>query len=377
MEQLHLSYKEMTNLGSFYTPEVYVDKLIKMIKKNIPHYVNYTFVDTSCGYGAFLNKLNNCNTIGCDIDKLAIEKAKADSPNTNYFNLNTLDNFTRKKINLKAKSPLIIIGNPPYNDTTSKAKNSIKNSKPCEIENDLKTRDLGISFMLSFNKMKPDYIAVLHPLSYMIKKTNYLLLKPFYKNYCLIDHIIINSQSFGSTSKASGFPIIIALYKKDKKGLSYDEIENMTWQTIEGNTFKLNMDSIQNYISKYPKKNIVPQKDDILFFTMRDINALKRSKTFLDKYSSNAIIIDKDKLALYCYVDIFKDYIKHIPYYLGNYDVFIDYKSFIELKDIFLSKTIEKYPYLRKYIKDDFKLNKNYQLIDNYFKNLLGGNYVE
>ena len=32
MEQLHLSYKEMTNLGSFYTPEVYVDKLIKMIK---------------------------------------------------------------------------------------------------------------------------------------------------------------------------------------------------------------------------------------------------------------------------------------------------------------------------------------------------------
>ena len=188
-------------------------------------------------------------TIGCDIDKKAIEIAKKIYPNSEYYVLNTLNNFTRKSIHLEENDKLIIIGNPPYNDTTSKVKNDIKKASPCVIDNDIKTRDLGISFLLSYNKLKPDYVAVLHPLSYMIKKANFELLNPFYNNYRLIDHCIINSQEFNMTSRTKGFPIIIALYKRCSNGLKYSDVLDMNFKTIDNKTFNLRHDYIRNYIA--------------------------------------------------------------------------------------------------------------------------------
>lgn len=376
MVQKHLTYEEMTNLGCFYTPERYVNALIDMVKEKVPDYKRYNYVDTSCGYGAFLNKLIDCKTIGCDIDKKALDIARKNNINSIYYNLNSLCNFDRSKIQLNENSPLIIIGNPPYNDTTSKVKNGIKSAEPCFVDEDLKTRDLGISFILSYNKIKADYVAILHPLSYMIKKSNYQLLSPFFQNYILIDHKIINSQAFGLTSKSSGFPIIIALYERNARGLTYNELENKNWKTIEGHEFNIKINSIKNYISKYPSKYKTPTGNDILFFTMRDINALKRNKTFIKEYCDNAIIVDSSKLALYCYVDVFKDYIDHIPYYLGNCDVFINYDSFIDLKNIFITKSLEKHPFLEKFLPDGFQKNKDYFLINQYFIDLLGENYV-
>jgi len=49
---------------------------------------------------------------------------------------------------------------------------------------------------------------------------------------------------------------------------------------------------------------------------MRDINALKRNKTFLKEYQNNAIIVDKNKLDYYVYVDSFKQWSNEIPYFL-------------------------------------------------------------
>ncbi len=374
MHQKHLTDKEMTDYGCFYTPEKFVDDLVEKIKKNISNNQDYVFVDTSCGYGAFLNALNNNITIGCDIDIHAIEIAKQTNFSTEFFNHNTLHNFDRSKINLNSHDKLIIVGNPPYNDTTSKAKQKLKSSEPCEIDEDLKTRDLGISFLLSFNKLKADYVAVLHPLSYMIKKSNYKLLKPFYENYKLIDHSIVNSQEFHKTSKTSGFPIIIALYKRDKFGLSYDEIMNIEFQTIDNQKFNLKKDNISNYISKYPNKKTPRQSNDILFFTMRDINALKRSRTFIEDYCDNAIIIDKQKFSYYCYVDVFKDYAHQLPYYFGNMDVFIDHEMFKKIENVFISKSIDKHPNLRKNINlKSFVFDNDYKKLDAYFKNLFGG----
>lgn len=368
MVQKHLTYKEMTDLGCFYTPQKFVDKLIEMIKLNISDYNKYTYLDSSCGYGSFLKSLHPLKTIGCDIDEKAIEIAKNIYPNSEYYTLNTLNKFNRNSINLNECNNLIIIGNPPYNDTTSKVKNGIKKSDPCQIDDDIKTRDLGISFLLSYNKLKPDYVAVLHPLSYMIKKANYELLRPFYNNYSLVDHCIINSQEFSMTSKTKGFPIIIALYKRNCLGLNYNDILNMNFKTIENKTFNLNHDYIKNYISKYPSKYKQYKNNDILFFTMRDINALNRSKTFIEELTDNAIIIDKNKFAYYCYVDIFKDYIYKLPYYYGNCDVFINNNDFLKLKDVFITKSIEKHPWLRKKI--TYQFNNNYGLIDTYFKKL-------
>ena len=375
MYQQHLSYKDMTDYGCFYTPEHFVDNLIGKINNNINDISKYTFVDTSCGYGAFLNKLLMFKTIGCDIDDEAIKIAKQTNCKTEFFKLNTLYNFSRNSINLNQSDKIVIIGNPPYNDTTSKAKQDIKNTHPCLIDDDLKTRDMGISFLLSYNKLEADYVAVLHPLSYMIKKTNYNLLKPFFDNYELLEHSIVNSQEFHKTSKASGFPIIIALYRRSDKGLTFDEVMNMQFNTIDGHTFNLKYDYIRNYISKYPSKNKKCKNDDILFFTMRDINALKRSRTFIDEYCNNAIIVDKTKLKYYCYVDIFKDYVKNIPYYLGNIDVFIDNKEFEKIENVFITKALMKHPELKVKICFD-SVDTRFDKIDQYFKKLLGENYV-
>ena len=368
MVQKHLTYKEMTNLGCFYTPQKFVDKLIDMIKINVTDYTKYIFLDSSCGYGSFLKSLHSRKSIGCDIDSKAIDIAKNIYPNSKYYTLNTLCNFSRSSINLNSDSNLIIIGNPPYNDTTSKVKNEIKKSEPCEIDIDIKTRDLGISFLLSYNKLNPDYVAILHPLSYMIKKANFELLKPFYNNYSLIDHCIINSQEFSMTSKTKGFPIIIALYKRDSKGLRYNEILNMDFKTIDNKHFNLKHDYIKNYISKYPSKCKVYKEDDILFFTMRDINALNRSRTFIEELTDNSIIIDKNKFAYYCYVDVFKEYINKLPYYYGNCDVFINNNDFINIKNVFITKSIEKHPWLKQKI--SYQFDNNYKLIDMYFKKL-------
>ena len=369
MVQKHLTYQEMTNYGCFYTPQKFVDNLIDKIKNNVVDYKKFTFIDSSCGYGTFLKSLVGLKTIGCDIDEKAVEIASLKDKQTQYYCLNALSNFTRKAIFTKEEDKIIIIGNPPYNDTTSKVKQDLKSEKPCEIDKDLKTRDLGISFMLSYNKLRADYVAILHPLSYMIKKANYELLKPFYNNYTLVDHSIINSQEFSMTSKTKGFPIIIALYKRDEKGLSYSEIEGLIFKTIDNKTFKFKHDSIKNYISKYPSKLKKYNNEDILFFTMRDINALNRSRTFIQEYGANSIIVDRRKISYYCYVDVFKRYIAQLPYYYGNFDVFIDNNEFQKIKDVFITNSIERHPWLKEK-NIVYSYDNNYELIDNYFKNL-------
>lgn len=371
MVQEHLTYQEMTNFGCFYTPKKFVNHLFDKITKNVQDYNDFIFLDSSCGYGSFLQSLTGVKTIGCDIDEKAIEIAKSKDKQSKYFCLNSLFEFSRKSISITDNDKLMIIGNPPYNDTTSKVKQELKNEQPCDIDADLKTRDLGISFMLSYNKLKADYVAILHPLSYMIKKANYELLKPFYNNYRLIDHSIINSQEFSMTSKTKGFPIIIALYKRDKNGLSFEEIENLEFKTIDGKTFNLKTDSIKNYISKYPSKFKEYKYDDVLFFTMRDINALNRSRTFIQDYSANSIVIDKNKFEYYCYVDVFKRYISKLPYYYGNIDVFINNQEFQKIKDIFITNSIERHPWLKEKI-EHYTYNNNYTLIDNYFSKLFG-----
>lgn len=370
MVQNHLSYQEMTNLGCFYTPEKFVDKIIQMIKNKIPDYQNYTFLDSSCGYGSFLKSLYPLKCIGCDIDPKAIKIAKSMFDKCEYYNLNSLYKFNRKSVLLSESSKVVIVGNPPYNDTTSRVKNDIKNNNPCEIDEDLKTRDLGISFMLSYNKFKADYVAILHPLSYMIKQANYKLLQPFFSNYELLDHCIINSQEFSMTSKSKGFPIILAIYKRNKCGISYKQILNMEFKTFDNNKFNLKHDYIKNYISKYPIKDKIYHEDDVLFFTMRDINALNRSRTFIQDKSENSIIVDMKKFAYYCYVDVFKDYIKEIPYYFGNCDVFINNFEFNKIKDVFITRSLEKHPWLQnKNI--EYQFNNNYLLIDEYFSRLI------
>lgn len=183
---------------------------------------------------------------------------------------------------------------------------------------------------------------MLHPLSYLIKESNFKSLKSFIKHYRSIDSTIISSQIF--CPKSLGFfPIVITLYERDNQGMDFD--------------------FIAKYIDKYPNKNRVDSRHKVgMFYTLRDINALRRSKTFIGKNTANAVYVTQDKYSLYCYVDVFKQIIKHIPYYLGNCDVLIDFKKFQALESAFI------------------KASENNILSEDimqYFKDLLGEHYED
>ena len=250
---------------------------------------------------------------------------------------------------IKDNEKLIIVGNHPYNDITSQIKKDIK-KQDFVIDVDLKTRDLGISFLRSYVKLYPDYICVLHPLSYLVKSSNFKLLNDFRMQYKLIDGLVISSRYFTSGVE---FPIIIALYKKGT--MSFDYIKNFSFKAEDGAVFKLNdFDFIGSYLNKYPKKEA--KNPAGYFYTMRDINALKRNKTFLKEKCANAITIEQEHLPYYHYVNLFKIYAKNLPFWCGNLDVFID--------NSFFSKHIEDF------VKSS-KSGKISKVVDNYFKEIL------
>lgn len=377
LNQSHLSYKEKINLGAFYTPKNYVIIVWNKIKEFIDK--ETVVLDSSCGYGNFFRIDNNSKVhkVANDIDNIACKVMKDNFQNIKVFNKNALEDVSREMFKIKKDKKLIIVGNPPYNDTTSIIRNNIKEDK-INIDNDIKTRDYGMSFLLSYAKLEADIICVLHPLSYLIKKANFNLLKKFVSNYKLINSTIIDSKTFKETSKGISFPIIIALYKKDRGGMDYNYIQNFEFKTIDNKNFRLNQfDYISNYIKKYPIKNQNPQKNDILFWTMRDLNALKRNRTFVHKFGYNTIITNKEKLDYYIYVDVVKQYNRVIPYYFGNLDVIINDRLFIEYKKYFIQDALTRWEFLKKYYN---KENINVQIIRKkiveYFKIILRGHYV-
>lgn len=329
----HLSYTNQVNYGSYYTPKKYVD-LVKMWMHEYGINGQYTIMDPSCGYGAFFQlkeEYEDNRYIGNDIDKFAIDKAKEYFPFVEYFNSNIFVNVSRKKYNIKESEKLIIVGNPPYNDVTSQIHQSIKTSQ-IEMDEDVKTRDYGMTSLLVYNKLKADYVIVLHPLSYLIKKANFNSAIGFYKNYKLLEHIIFNSQEFENTSKTMGFPIIVGMYQRNEEnGLCYNDILSYQFRTIEGNSFIINdRDYVCKYISKYPVKN--RYNPEILFYTLRDINALKRSRTFIKNRENNAVDVNPEKLSYYCYIDCFKEFAT-VPYFMGNFDIPFMLKDFELIKN--------------------------------------------
>ena len=379
MGQVHLEFKDRVNLGSYYTPPAIVDIAWEMVG---PYVNSRTIVlDSACGYGDFLKNHGQAQTIGCDLDKDAIKVAKQNNNRDRFFQTNSLHNVSRSKFDIPHQSKLIVVGNPPYNDKTSLLRHDIK-CAPCETDADLASRDLGISFLRSYDKFKADIICVLHPLSYLIKPTNFKGLKDFATNYRLVDSLLISSWEFPESAKLTPFPIILALYERDKRGMTHDFISSFQFKVLDEGSFCLNdFDYITNYVDKYPKKqNNTPLllNESLLFFwTMRDINALKRNRTFVQERKANTITIDKRKLDYYVYVDVFKRNLHRVPFYFGNCDVLIDNNLFKKFRSSFIKDTINYHPYLKKHFQIELPKNEQAESeIDSYFKSLLGAHHA-
>ncbi|MCG9131205.1 N-6 DNA methylase [Candidatus Poribacteria bacterium] len=386
MSQAHLAYKHRVNLGSYYTPPEIVNTAWEMIAP----YVNSqtTIIDSACGYGDFLKDCGQALTIGCDIDGTAIDVAKKHNDKTQFFQTNALCNVSREKFGISQQSDLIVVGNPPYNDKTSLIRHNIKDVD-FDIDEDIACRDLGISFLRSYNKLEADVICVLHPLSYLIKPANFRLLKEFTENYRLIEGRLISSWEFPESAKHTPFPIVLALYQRDTQGMAYSFIRSFRFRPEGRGNFSLgDFDYINNYIDKYPKKRNRPtyveedvhrsENDNPLFFwTMRDINALKRNRTFVESYSTNTIVIDKQKLDYYAYIDVFKRNLHRLPFYFGNCDVLIDDNLFKQYKSAFISNTVRHHPFLKKHFQiNPIETQQASSGLDTYFKLLLGEHHV-
>ena len=375
--QIHLSKVDQINQGAFYTPQNLVDIAYDMIERHVVDYRKYTLLDTSGGYGSFLENSEYPIRVGGDIDPKAVAEARKRVPDAQFFLQDALVNVNRRNYGLKKEDKIIIVGNPPYNDTTSIIRSDVK-EKSFSCDRDLKHRDMGMSFLLSYNKLEADYICVLHPLSYLIKKANFRSIKKFTQNYRLKDAVVIPSTEFEDVSKATVFPIIIAFYERSKTGMVYDDILNFRFKTIDEKMFFLGKWSgIGEFVQKYPNQKRVKESDIVAkFYTLRDINALKRSKTFMEKTGANTVFVLREQLKYYCYLDVFKDYIPHIPYYFGNCDPMIDNDAFLEVADCFIYASWLKNPKLNLWPGGEPPTDYE-KKIENYFKKLLGEHYVD
>jgi len=156
--------------------------------------------------------------------------------------------------------------------------------------------------------------------------------------------------------------------------MNYEYIQNYQFKVKDDGLFRLkDFDTIVNYVQKYPNKKYLNKNDKPVakFWTLRDINALKRNRTFIDSDTYNTVYVLMDKLPYYCYIDIFKQYADKMPYFIGNCDIIIDNEKFNEIKECFIAQSVNTNPVLKN--KFNFRKIPDAKLkIDNYFKELLG-----
>lgn len=324
----HLPKIKKIQLGGYYTPKKLVDIVHSIIK---PYLNKKTIIfDNAGGCGSFIFGLETYNYRICDYDKKAYEFLKTKFKIENIYNTNSLIDVSRKRYNISSDDFLIMIGNPPYNDTTSEFKNGEKGIFFCD--EDLKDRDLGISFLKSYNKLKANIVCVLHPLSYLIKETNFKRLKEFKDNYVLLKGIIFSSGLFKETGYQK-FPIVISLYERNIKGMNFEYIKNFEFEILD-NDKKFILSKYQTtdgFINKYPPRKNEEQISPIgiYYYTFRDFNSLRKNASFLNYKHPNGIVVHIDNLYKYAYLYCLKELFKPKDDWLyGNLSPLINFEDF-------------------------------------------------
>lgn len=313
-----LSDSEKTNQGSYYTPISLVETIWKWIKPYLNE--DCIILDSAAGYGAFLKQSSGYHSIGIDIDSDAVDKLN------NYSHViakqgNALEYIDRIHWGIPEGKPLIVIGNPPYNDVTSKNKRSHK-TKKIEIHPKIKSRDYGVAFLKSYCELNANYVCILHPWAYLIKKANFNQLKQFAGNYKLIRGAIFSSSFFPDT-KTTPFPVIIGLYERNAFGMNYEDISNYPFEILEDSASQFclsKVETIDDYIRKYPPtSNMNPISDiGLYFYSVRDTNSLITSANFSEKEKfDQQITVNYADFYKYAYLSCYKRYFgKH--YIFGN-----------------------------------------------------------
>lgn len=333
---IHLSESERISAGAFYTPSNIVQKVMDLIipycEKNRD---NAVVVDIAAGCGAFLFSVLplGMDYRVADYDEKAVAFLQKHFHPDKVFYTNSLLNVCREKFNIRKDQYLIVVGNPPYNDVTSLYRKGRKGSFECD--KDLYDRDLGISFLKAFAKLDADIVCVLHPLAYLIKEVNFKRLKSFREKYRLKAGYIFPSSVFRFT-KATGFPVIIALYEKHNQGMDYSYIKTFRFKFLgEKKEFvPERFTTTDGYINKYPPRKGEPQFSPIgvYFYSFRDLNSLLRNATFLGEKKENAIVVTIENFYKYAYLYCLKKFItqkKENIWVFGNLSPLVN-REFLE-----------------------------------------------
>jgi len=326
----HLSRDEKVIRGAFYTPESIVNEVVKLVTPYI-HRDNTVIADMAGGCGAFMFpivRMGIKNYVIADSDKKAVEFLLRHFDRNRVFCTNSLLNVDRKKFHVKENDFLVVIGNPPYNDITSEYRKGKKGSFICD--DDLKDRDMGISFLKAFNKLKANVICILHPLSYLIKETNFKRLKDFTKSYILKEGITFPSSVFQHTGTAR-FPVLIALYERNSEGMNFDYIKSFKFKILSSKKcFVLNeWTTTDGYVNKYPPRKGQPQTSPIglYYYSFRDLNSVLRNASFLTEQKGNSVVVTIENFYKYAYLYCLKYFTSQIAenlWIFGNLSPLVD-----------------------------------------------------
>ncbi len=365
----HLAKIERIRLGSYYTPE----KIVRLVHKFIQPYLkdkkqDVVLFDSAGGCGAFLFGLKDYNYRIADCDSKACSFLKQHFDQHKIFHTNSLKEVNRDKYLIPSSAFLIMVGNPPYNDTTSEFKNGKKGQNICD--DDLYDRDIGVSFLKSYHKLNADVVCVLHPLSYLIKETNFNRLRAFKENYKLVRGVLFSSGLFHGTGTGK-FPILVSLYEKCSDGMTFDYIKNFSFNILDSpKTFVLsNFKTTDGYINKYPpRKNDVKKSPiGLYYYSFRDFNSLKKNASFMIKEHPNGIVVTIENFYKYCYLYAFKNLFNPKDMWLyGNLSPLVDIKDVEQNKELYILYAITTNKVLRgldgsilKKITDYYNININ------------------
>jgi len=364
----HLSKAERIQLGSYYTPpnlvEIVFDFIAPFIEKNKQ---NAVLFDNAAGYGAFISRNLDFDYRVSDFDTNVINFLKDKLPKDKVFYSNSLINVNRKNYDIDEDKFLIQVGNPPYNDITSEFKNGLKGKNECDA--DLFDRDLGVSFLKSYNKLKANIVCILHPLSYLIKSANFERLKEFKDNYRLIKGLVFSSSMFSGTGSMK-FPIVVSLYERNNRGMDFDYISNFEFDVLNNREkFVLsNYETTDGYINKYP-----PRKNDskispinTYYYTFRDFNSLKKNASFINAPHYNGIVVTVENLYKYAYLYALKTFFNNENNWLyGNLSPLINRKKLEFSKPMYVLYALQSNPVLKNLNPSDISEIRKYYFLDN------------
>lgn len=307
-------------LGAFYTPPLLAELIKEMLQPTLDALNDPVVFDSAAGLGGILGAFDEYTVVAADVDA-KIVAALGDMGYVNVHYGNSLKTVSRTAYGIEETADLVIALNPPFSGACG-----------CEMMNEadggVVTKDLGMSFLLAAAKLKPEAICVLHPLSFLSKRTNFEQLEPLASNYKLLKGVVVSSADFEPSLGKTPFPVVAALYVPgsmtfaDIGEFAFDIYEQQRGSMMDtGKRLILNaIKTTDEFIRKYPPKKGMDHVSDIGIYqyNFRDANFVIAKGALSCSLTDSSIPVRYHQLGLYSYINCFKRHFG-VHFVFGNF----------------------------------------------------------